>query len=56
MMDLVKKLWTEEEGQGMTEYGLIIALVSVLLIGVLVGFKDKIAAVFNGMNFSGTTS
>ena len=54
MVNLMKKLWKEEEGQGMTEYGLIIALVSVLLIGTLVAFKDKLVAVFTGITFDGT--
>ncbi|WP_214658645.1 Flp family type IVb pilin [Candidatus Formimonas warabiya] len=50
-MNMMKQLWKQEEGQGMTEYGLIIALVAVLLIGSLVIFKDKIAAVFEGISF-----
>lgn len=52
MTELMKRLVTEEEGQGLTEYGLIIALVAVLLIGTLVAFKDKIAGVFNSMSFT----
>ncbi len=52
MTNMLKRLWKEEEGQGMTEYGLIIALIAVLLIGTLVAFKDKIAAVFTGMKFT----
>jgi len=35
MLDLMKKLIREEEGQGMVEYGLILALVSIVVIGVL---------------------
>ena len=45
-MEIVKKLWSEETGQGMTEYGLIIGVVSVLLIVVLVAFKDKLILIF----------
>ncbi|MFN8223858.1 MAG: Flp family type IVb pilin [Gaiellales bacterium] len=33
-----------EEGQTFAEYGLIIALVAILLIGSLTYFKDHIAA------------
>lgn len=43
---MLKKLWNEETGQGMTEYGLIIGVVSVLLITVLVAFKDKLVQIF----------
>jgi len=46
MMNMVKKLWAEESGQGMTEYGLIIALVSVALIATVVLFKDKLVDIF----------
>lgn len=33
MMSMIKNLWKEERGQGMTEYGLILALI---VIGVIV--------------------
>ena len=46
MMNLVKRLWNEEDGQGMTEYGLIIALVSVALIITVVAFKDRLVQIF----------
>jgi len=35
-MTLVSRLWNEESGQGMAEYGLILALVAVVCI---VGFN-----------------
>ncbi|MCG1011541.1 Flp family type IVb pilin [Tepidanaerobacter sp. GT38] len=35
MLKHVKKLWTGQEGQGMAEYGLILALVAVVVIGAL---------------------
>ena len=37
----------DEEGQGMVEYALIIALVAVLLILALTAFRGNIANVFN---------
>jgi pilus assembly protein Flp/PilA len=39
-----------EEGQGLVEYALIIALVSVLLVASLTLFKDKIAGVFTSIS------
>lgn len=35
MMAVLNRLWKDESGQGMVEYGLIIALVSVAVIAVL---------------------
>lgn len=55
-MELLQRLLCGEEGQGLSEYALIIALVAVLLIGTLIAFKDKIAAVFNGINFTSSGS
>lgn len=45
-MHLKKWFMEEESGQGMVEYGLIIALVAVLLIGALTAMKDQLAGVF----------
>jgi pilus assembly protein Flp/PilA len=46
----MRELWNnfvkDESGQGLVEYVLIIALVSVGLILVLVAFRDQIAQVF----------
>jgi pilus assembly protein Flp/PilA len=51
--DEMKALWNQfrrdESGQSLVEYGLVIALVALAVIGALVIFKDKIAAVFTRM-------
>ena len=46
MKQLFKSFWADESGQGLTEYALILALVSVGLIAVLVIFRDEIGIVF----------
>ena len=46
MKDLLKSFWTDESGQGLTEYALIIALVSIALIIVLILFRNEIGRVF----------
>jgi len=45
-MEIMKRLFKEEEGQGLVEYALIIAVVSIGLVIALGAFKDDIAAVF----------
>lgn len=37
----------DEEGQGMVEYGLIIALVAIVVIAALVILGPRIASIFN---------
>jgi pilus assembly protein Flp/PilA len=46
-MDLMKRFWNDESGQGLTEYALVLALISIGLIAVLVLFRDAIGRVFD---------
>ncbi|MFA6882080.1 MAG: Flp family type IVb pilin [Aminobacterium sp.] len=46
MIEKLRNLVWDEEGQGLVEYGLIIALVSVLLIGALGLLKEGIEGAF----------
>lgn len=47
MKKLFSWLKNEESGQGMVEYGLIIALVAVVLIGALTALRGGIFGTFN---------
>jgi pilus assembly protein Flp/PilA len=47
MMDLMKRFWKDESGQGLTEYALVLALISIGLIAVLIVFRDAIGRVFD---------
>ncbi len=49
MLDVVRKFWTDESGQALTEYLLIIALVSIGLILVLIAFHDELGRIFNAI-------
>jgi Flp pilus assembly pilin Flp len=48
-MELLKTFWSDETGQGLTEYASIIALVSLGLMLVLVAFRDELGRIFNLM-------
>lgn len=47
MLSLFKSFWTDDSGQGLTEYALVLALVSIGLIAVLVIFRDSIGLIFD---------
>ena len=48
--------WLEaEEGQGLVEYGLIIALVAVAIIGAPTALRGNIATVFGNIGTGMTT-
>jgi pilus assembly protein Flp/PilA len=47
MHSLCQAFWSEESGQGLVEYALIIALVAVGLIGILLILRNSIGDVFN---------
>lgn len=49
MLELVTKLIQDEEGQGLAEYGLILALIAVVVIAALWGLGDKIREIFTGV-------
>lgn len=46
MLAWAERLWKEEDGQGMVEYGLILALISVVVVGVLATIGTNLLARF----------
>ncbi|MCL6570427.1 MAG: Flp family type IVb pilin [Bacillus sp. (in: Bacteria)] len=46
MMNKLRALFTEEEGQGMTEYGLVLGLIAVGVVAVLITMRESIVALF----------
>jgi len=47
---MLKRLFYEESGQGMVEYGLIIALVAIVAMAGLLTLGPKIKEVFDGIS------
>ena len=47
MVDLWKNYWSDESGQGLVEYVLIVALVAIGLTAVLILFRNRIGGVPN---------
>ncbi|SEA83773.1 pilus assembly protein Flp/PilA [Thalassobacillus cyri] len=49
MLEMFKGLFVEEEGQGMTEYGLILGLIAVAVIAALTLLGTNISDLFNDL-------
>jgi len=49
MVQSFRALWSDESGQGLTEYALIIGLVSVALVLLLTAMSDQLGRVFNAI-------
>jgi len=52
VLEKLKQLVVEENGQGMAEYGLILALIAVVVVVALGPLGQKIKEVFTGINES----
>jgi pilus assembly protein Flp/PilA len=46
MMKKIKALFREEEGQGMTEYGLVLGIIAVAVVAALVLLRGQIVEMF----------
>lgn len=59
MLERLKQLVTEEKGQGMAEYGLILALIAVVVVVALGPLGEKIKDIFDdvvdGFDWTPTT-
>jgi pilus assembly protein Flp/PilA len=46
IMNIMKRLWQEEEGQDLVEYGLLIVLISLLSVVAMKGLASSISNAF----------
>lgn len=49
MLNKIKNLVSEEKGQGMTEYGLLLAVVVVVVVGALTIFSSSLKTLFDNI-------
>jgi len=47
MKHMLHRLWNEEEGQDMTEYGLLLVLIALAIVASSQGVASGISAVFS---------
>jgi Flp pilus assembly pilin Flp len=53
---ILKAFWSEEGGQDMVEYSLLLAFVALAAVGLLSGVKTSISKMWNGINSSLTST
>ncbi len=51
-MELMKKLWREEEGQGVAEYAIVLGGVAVVVVGILLAFSGELGIIFTNITNS----
>jgi pilus assembly protein Flp/PilA len=47
MLNALKSLVKDEQGQGMTEYGLVLGLIAVAVVGALIALRGHIIDLFD---------
>jgi pilus assembly protein Flp/PilA len=50
MKSLVMRLWKEEEGQDLIEYGLLLVLIALLSVSFISGIGTALSKIFNNAN------
>ncbi|HZG84290.1 Flp family type IVb pilin [Paenibacillus sp.] len=50
MVNKLKQLVKEEQGQGMTEYGMLLGLIAVACVAALIAFRTEITALFTELS------
>ena len=48
--NMLKRIWKNEDGQAMVEYGLLVALIAILVVAALVILGPQIAKVFTDIS------
>ena len=46
MINKMKALIMDQEGQGMTEYGLVLGVIAIAVVGILVTMRGQITTMF----------
>lgn len=47
MKKLIRSVWSNDEGQDLAEYGLLLALIAVVVATVIIAFRGAIIGAFN---------
>jgi pilus assembly protein Flp/PilA len=56
MRDIMMRLWKEEEGQDLVEYGLLVVLIALFAVVAMQGLANGISDAFSNATVQLTTS
>jgi Flp pilus assembly pilin Flp len=49
MKKMVQSFWSDESGQGLTEYGFLVAFIALAVIALLLIFGDELRRIYNAI-------
>ena len=47
MLKLIRSVWSNDDGQDLAEYGLLLALIAVVVVAAIIAFQGAIVGAFN---------
>jgi pilus assembly protein Flp/PilA len=56
MKNLLTRLWKEDEGQDLVEYGLLLVLIALLSVGFISTIGNQLSSIFSNAASSLTTA
>jgi pilus assembly protein Flp/PilA len=56
MREIIARLWKEDEGQDLVEYGLLVVLIALFAVVAMQGLANGISAAFNNASAQLTSS
>lgn len=55
MTQLIRKMWSDDEGQDLIEYALMLTLILLVSVAAIQGIGTKVSQIFTSVNNSLTT-
>jgi len=55
MTQLIRKMWSDDQGQDLIEYALMLTLILLVSVAAIQGIGTKVGNIFNAVNATLTT-
>ena len=50
MLEILRRMWLDDEGQDLAEYGLLVALIAVMVVVGVTAFGGDLNDIFTGLS------